>query len=105
MRSATRARRPPSRRISAARDPAAIEASSPSWALTPAGTPCAPSASEVMKKPPLTPTSDPSSAATAEVFSRWATLPSWVAVTVPRNARGSMTATLTFSTSAGWSAS
>ena len=63
--------------------------------------PGTPSADPITKKPPLTPTSDLSLAATDEVVARCATLPSWVASTVPVKVFGSITATWTFSRSAG----
>lgn len=63
--------------------------------------PCTPSASEVTKKPPLTATSEFSRAATDEVVLRRVTSPSWVPSTVPLKRRGSITATWTFSRSAG----
>lgn len=52
-----------------------------------------------MKKPPLTPISEPRRVATVEVFSRSATLPPSLAPIVPAKRVGSTTATWMFSPS------
>ncbi|CAM5385088.1 hypothetical protein SCANM63S_02364 [Streptomyces canarius] len=86
---------------SAEREPAAIDSHSPSYAPIPDMVPGTPSPGDSTKKPPLTPTSEFSFRATAEVVSRCATSPSCVASTVPSKVFGSITATWMFSWSAG----